>query len=214
MIDNKKTIFWNVDTQKDFMNEDGALYVEGAEGIKPTLAKLTQYAKENDIMVVNTADWHYENSEELSDTPDFVNTFPPHCMSNTEGVWYIDETKPVDDVNITFRWDAEDYSDKFINGIIESRIREIIITKDKFDVFSGNAYTDKITTAIKGNGFTDVIIYGVASNVCVDFAVKGLLNKGFNVTIIEDAIKGLPDIPSPLETWLHNGAKLTTFDQL
>jgi nicotinamidase/pyrazinamidase len=214
MINNKNTFFMNVDTQKDFMNEDGSLYVQGAEVIKPTLAKLTQYAKENNIKVVNTADWHYDDSEELSDEPDFINTFPPHCMANTDGVWYVEETTPVDDINITFRWDAKDYSEKFINGIMESKVREIIITKDKFDVFSGNPYTDRITNALKETGYTDVIVYGVATNVCVNCAVLGLLERGFNVTVVEDAIKELPDIPSPIESWIEKGATLTTFDQL
>ena len=27
--------------------------------------------------------------DEISDTPDFKNTFPPHCMANTEGVNFI-----------------------------------------------------------------------------------------------------------------------------
>lgn len=211
-MDNKKTIFWNVDTQKDFMNEDGSLYVQGAEGIKPTLKALTQYAKENGIKVINTADWHYEDSEELSETPDFINTFPNHCMANTPGVWYVDETAPVDGVNITFRWDAE-YSDKFLTESV-ARLREIIITKDKFDVFAGSPHTDKVTEVLKAEGYTDVVVYGVATNVCVNFAVVGLLERGFNVTVIEDGIKELPDIPSPVNEWVEKGAVLTTFDQL
>ena len=36
-----KTIFYDVDTQNDFMKEDGALYVPGAESIKENLEKLT-----------------------------------------------------------------------------------------------------------------------------------------------------------------------------
>ena len=62
---NKKIIFWNVDTQKDFMNPDGALYVEGAESIKPNLKKLTEFARENNIFVVNTADFHFPDDKEL-----------------------------------------------------------------------------------------------------------------------------------------------------
>ncbi len=212
MLNKDNTVFFNVDTQKDFMNEDGSLYVQGAEGIKPILRKLTNFAKENDIKVINTADWHYDDSKELSDDPDFINTFPPHCMSNTEGVWYIDETTPVDGVNITLRWDAE-YTDKFIQESV-ARLREIIITKDKFDVFSGSPHADKITDALKTEGYTDVIVYGVATNVCVDCAVVGLLERGFNVSVIEDGIKELPDIPSPVNEWVEKGARLIKFSEL
>lgn len=202
-MDNKKTIFWNTDTQKDFMDEDGSLYVQGAESIKPILAKLTKYAKENNIKVINTADWHYDDSEELSDTPDFINTFPPHCMSNTPGVWYVNETKPVDDINIVFRWDAE-YTHEFLNDSVV-RMRELIITKDKFDVFAGNPHTDKITNALKKEGYTDVVVYGVTSDICVSYAVKGLLDRGFNVHLIEDGIKALNDdnYQTLKENWLQ-----------
>jgi len=189
MIDKNKTILCNVDTQKDFMNEDGSLYVQGAEDIKPILRKITQFAKENDIKVINTADWHYEDSEELSETPDFVNTFPQHCMANTPGVWYVEETTPNDSTNITFRWDAE-YSDKFINERV-AKSREIIITKDTFDVFTGNKHTNRITTALKTEGFTDVVVYGVAGDVCVMCAVNGLLDRGFNVSLVDDGTKPL-----------------------
>ena len=209
---NSKTFFLNVDTQKDFMNRNGSLYVQGAEDIKPTLAKLTKYAKENNIKVINTADWHYEDSEELSDTPDFINTFPPHCMSNTSGAWYVDETKPVDDVSIIIKWDNK-YTDKFIKESTQ-RIREIVITKDKFDVFSGSVHTNKIIGALKEGGYTDVVIYGVAGNICVNFAVIGLLDRGFNVTVVEDAIKELPDIPSTVNEWIKKGAVMSTFDKI
>ena len=53
-----KIIFWNVDTQKDFMNKDGKLYVQGAEEIKSNLKRLTNLAKAYNITVVNTGDYH------------------------------------------------------------------------------------------------------------------------------------------------------------
>ena len=64
---NKKIIFWAVDCQKDFIEPPGALYVEGAETIKPNLKKLTEFAKENNIFVVNTADYHFPDDKELSE---------------------------------------------------------------------------------------------------------------------------------------------------
>ncbi len=73
-------LFWNVDTQVDFMKASGKLYVQDAETIEPVLAQLTSLAEKHNIIVVNSCDYHNENTLELSDTPDFVKTFPPHCM--------------------------------------------------------------------------------------------------------------------------------------
>ena len=49
-------IFWDVDTQHDFMDPDGKLYVKGAELIKPKLEQLTQYAHARGIQIVASSD--------------------------------------------------------------------------------------------------------------------------------------------------------------
>ena len=54
-----KKIFFNIDTQKDFMNKDGALYVPNAESIKDNLKKLTSFAVNNKIRIFNSMDTHY-----------------------------------------------------------------------------------------------------------------------------------------------------------
>ena len=93
-----RTIFWNVDTQYDFMRDDesfkGALAIPGARAIEGNLAKLTRLAEAKGIQVVNTADWHRKDSPELSNNPDFVNKFPSHCLQNTKGAEYIPATNP------------------------------------------------------------------------------------------------------------------------
>ncbi len=47
--DNNGLIFWNVDTQYDFMRPDGKLYVQDAEQIEPNLEYLTRLAAERNI---------------------------------------------------------------------------------------------------------------------------------------------------------------------
>jgi nicotinamidase-related amidase len=58
-MDLTKAVFWNTDTQYDFIDKDGKLSVENAESIKPNLKKLTDFARVNNIKVVNTMDWHF-----------------------------------------------------------------------------------------------------------------------------------------------------------
>ncbi|MCK5729537.1 MAG: isochorismatase family protein, partial [Draconibacterium sp.] len=133
-------LFWNVDTQKDFVLPSGKLYVQDAELLKPILGEITQFAKENSIRVINTADYHYSGSAELSSTPNFINTFPPHCMANTEGAEFIAETAPENPV--IFNWD-NDYRN-FIELLNAEKSRNIVIRKDAFDVFKGNLITESI----------------------------------------------------------------------
>lgn len=196
-----KIIFWNVDTQKDFMNPDGALYVEGAETIKPNLKKLTDFAKKKHIMVVNTCDVHLKDDEELSDNPDFINTFPPHCMFREEGSAFIEETNPEDSFSVI----------RYISPCKQKiwlDTRNIIIHKNKFDVFEGNPCTSKVLDLINPD---EVIVYGVATNVCVNCAVLGLANRGIRVHVVSDAIKELPKLPLKdiYDNWKRNYIVIT-----
>ncbi|PKQ61961.1 hypothetical protein BZG01_18310 [Labilibaculum manganireducens] len=203
----KDILFWNVDTQFDFMSASGKLYVPGAEQIQPTLKQITAFAKSNNIQVVNTADFHYANSKELSDTPDFVTSFPPHCMANTSGAEYMSETIPETPFSEVF-WNSK-YSEKDIRDFIINR--NIVIRKDAFDVFQGNENTNAVLELIAPK---KVFVYGVTTNVCVDFAVVGLAKRGISVYVIEDAIKELPNIPLPFSKWDQLKVKRITFAEI
>ena len=85
-------VFWDVDTQVDFIEPDGKLYVQGAETIRANLARLTDFAHAHGIRVIASSDCHALEDEELSDTPDFADTFPPHCLRGTPGQARIPET--------------------------------------------------------------------------------------------------------------------------
>lgn len=197
----KKILFWNVDTQVDFVEETGRLAVPKAVEIRPVLRRLTDFAKEKGIQVVNTADWHNESTKEISETPDFVNTFPKHCMEYTRGASYISETYPRTPF-VVLDW-SEAYDDDMIRQI--SSVQNIVVRKDMFDVFSGNPYTRKLVSYIAPSV---VYVYGLATNVCVDFAVMGLLARQIKVFVIEDGIKELPNIDSPVSKWVESGAIL------
>ena len=183
-----KVIFWNTDTQRDFMNPDGKLHVKSAELIKPKLKEITEFAEKNKITVVNTADCHNKNSKEISDKPDFKTTFPPHCMLlGGDGIDFIEETDPKKDFKGNYTMVC--YSDKGLHHSF-SRARNIIIYKDAFDVFEGNHLTNEVIDKLK----PDVaIVYGVATNICVNYAVLGLLERKVTPYIVRDAIKELPD---------------------
>lgn len=207
IMDLSNWLFWNVDTQIDFVYPRGKLYVEGAEDLRPQWKELTRLAKEKSIRVVNTADYHFPNSAELDPFPDFIATFPEHCMANSRGADYIRETDPEDP--IIFDWNKK----YLITPELFDRKshRNFIIRKDAFDVFLGNPFAD---TILKQLNPETVVVYGVATNVCVDAEVRSLSKRVKKIIVIEDAIKELPNIPLPFEIWKKKGVKLMTLEQL
>lgn len=206
-----KLLFWATDCQKDFMNKNGKLYVSGAEDIKDNLEILTELARKNNIKVINTQDWHTKTDKEISVNPDFKTTFPKHCMAGTNGAEFISETYPK---NFEGNYYIVNYYDTKLNLDKLHRSRNIIIFKDKFDVFEGNDLSEEVLDNINPN---IVIVYGVATNVCVDFAVQGLVSfRGYEVKVVVDAIQELPDtiVEDIYDVWEQKGVKLITMKEV
>jgi nicotinamidase/pyrazinamidase len=197
----RKILFWNVDTQKDFIEPDGKLYVAGAESIRENLSFLTKLAKRKHIQVVSTADYHFINSAEIDKNPDMVHTFPEHCMAGTTGAEFIKETDP--DEPLIFNWDQDYPMMKEMYDL--HKHRNIVIRKDDFDVFKGNRYSKTILELLNPE---KIVVYGVTTNVCVHFAVAGLVSKSRLVYVVEDAIKELPNIPLPFKAWENWNVRL------
>ncbi len=203
---------WIIDTQDDFMSNNekykGKLPIAGAEVIISNLEKLIQIARKKGIPIIQTGDLHTSESKELSATPDYVNTFPEHCLQYTRGAEFIPATK-LNHPKII------DWRDKSINLEEISEEKEIIIYKDEFDVFSGNPYTDEIVNALKKSHKMDyAIVSGVATDFCVHYAVMGLLKRGVIVYVPLDATKPISDSSSNYREWQKRGAQLTTTKQI
>jgi len=80
-------IFYDVDTQNDFMLSTGGLYVPDAENIIGKIAVLTNYARQNNIPVFGSIDAHAENDSEFK-------VFPRHCVVGTLGQEKVIPAKP------------------------------------------------------------------------------------------------------------------------
>ena len=198
-------IFWDVDTQNDFMNPDGKLYVYGAEKIKENLEKLTQFARIQNIRILGSVDYHtLEDAEIAKDEPDYINTFPPHCLQTDAGHEKIIETRS----EMALWIDSKKYSEKELMEIIETK-GPIFFRKQKFDVFS-NPNVNKILGYINPE---KIIIYGVAADICVKHAIEGLLKADkYNLYLVIDAIEGLDEQNTTklIEDWISKGVTTIT----
>ncbi len=165
-----KTVFFDIDTQFDFVYPVGALSVPGAERIVPAVARLNRFAAANGIPVVSTADAHFE------DDPEFA-TWPPHCIAGTMGQRKPEATLLEKRVVIPNR-EAE---------VDLSGAQQIILEKRHVDVFQ----TRTIHGVLERLNADRFVVYGVVTEICVLRAALGLLKTGKPVAVVTDAIETL-----------------------
>lgn len=72
-----------VDVQPTFC-EGGALAVEGGNAVAEAIAAYAADHREEYDVVVTTQDWHIDPGDHFSDTPDYVDTWPPHGVAGTD----------------------------------------------------------------------------------------------------------------------------------
>jgi nicotinamidase/pyrazinamidase len=182
------TIFWDVDTQFDFMQPKGKLYVPGAEMIIPNVSDVRRFALEGGYSIVADIDWHSHDNAEISDEPDFKETFPPHCMAGEPGG---ERVGFLGDVPIEYI-DIDEMDDEAIQTLIRTEQYHIVIRKNSLDVFD-NPNTDKLVKLIEPK---KVIVFGVALDFCVYYVVRGLSKySNIRLCVLKDAVKGLDARP-------------------
>ncbi len=205
----REIIFWDVDTQYDFMMKDGKLYVPNAEEIIPNLKKLYDYARKNEIQIMGSADYHTLQDEEISDNPDYLNTFPPHCLQDTPGWERIEETKPLNPLWI----DSKEYPKEDLERMLKEHTGEIIFRKQKFDVFS-NPNVDTVLEIINPK---EIVVFGVALDVCDAYAIEGFLKRGrYKIYLVEDAAKPIYEDRGRqlIEKWRGEGVEIVKTDDI
>jgi nicotinamidase/pyrazinamidase len=191
-------IFWDVDTQYDFMFSDGKLYVPGAEEILPQLARLTRHAHVHGIRVIASVDHHSLSDPEISSQPDFDDTYPPHCLSGTPGAAKVDATRSNDPLYVDQA--PIDVAATLAHG------GDIVIRKQRFDVFS-NPNTEPLVAALAPD---EIVVYGVAQDVCNRYAIEGLLARGYRVTAVRDAMRPIraEEGARLLAEWAERGVRV------
>ena len=165
-------IFWDVDTQKDFLLPGGRLYVPGAEKIIPKLRELSACAAERRITIIASACAHQLGDAELQ-------RFGEHCMAGTPGQEKVPETLLPNCFTVPNR-DVELPDLK--------SFQQIAIEKQHFDVFT-NPNTDRVLGQF-GRGLL-IVLYGVTTDICVAHAANALLDRGHRVELVSDAVAAL-----------------------
>ena len=199
----KHVVFWDVDTQVDFMLPGGKLYVPGAERIIPNLRRLVDTARQGRVLLVSSADAHLPDDEEFKD-------FPPHCVQGTPGQKKIPETLTRSPVVVPNVPDAC-LPEGFAAG------QQVLIEKRKLDVFTNPNIRGVLERVVRSAAPVrpEFVVFGVVTEYCVACAASGLLERGHRVAIVTDAIETLDPAAGhrTLDELVSRGACLITTEE-
>jgi nicotinamidase/pyrazinamidase len=195
----RKFIFWDVDTQADFVFPGGKLYVPSAEKLLPNFALLVGAAREGRVFLVSSGDAHTPEDPELRQ-------WPPHCMRGTAGAAIVPETLTKHFFVVPNRPAASLPADI-------GRYQQAILEKQTLNVFDNpntNALLGRLAELTDADA--EFVVFGVVTEYCVNFAAKGLLERGRRVAVVTDAIEALKpeDGRRTLDQLTALGARLIT----
>jgi nicotinamidase/pyrazinamidase len=194
-------IFWEVDVQADFMLPGGKLYVPGAEKLLPNIRRLTDAARQGKVFLVSHGCFH------TPDDPEFK-IFPPHCVKGTAGAELVSEALTDKVARIPNVPDAKLPEDL-------TKFQQILLEKQTLNIFESR-HADALVRQLRQLGNqAEFVVFGVVTEYCVNFAAKGLLDRGRRVAVVQDAIETLKpeDGQKTIAELERLGAKLTTTDQ-
>ncbi len=190
-----KTVFFDVDTQIDFLYPAGALYVPGAETVVERVAALNRFAASHGLTAISTVDAHTE------DDPEFK-LWPHHCVAGTAG-----QQKPAGTLLEKRVTVPNAPCEPALDGV-----QQILLEKQTLDCFSNvnfPALLDRL-------GAERYVVYGVVTEICVELAAFGLLKTGKRVELVTDAVRCLngDKAAKTLAEFTARGGVLTTVAQV
>jgi nicotinamidase/pyrazinamidase len=175
-----------VDVQNDFC-EGGTLAVAGGADIAAAIS--ARLAEGGYDLAVATRDHHVDPGAHFSETPDFVDSWPPHCVVGTGG----EELHP---------------------ALERSRLDAVFDKGEYTSAYSGFEDNDPDGTALgvwlRQRDVTDVELVGIATDHCVRATALDAAAEGFATTVRLDLTAGVarPTTARAVEQLREAGVRL------
>lgn len=160
-----------VDVQNDF-TEGGALGCEGGAAVAGRISKyLATHAGDYETIIASR-DWHDADNDNgghfaTDGPPDFVTTWPVHCVAGTKGA---------------------DYHPDFVTTTVHHHVKkgQGVPSYSLFEGATDNGET--VATLLHKHGITSVDVVGIATDYCVLASAKDALEVGQEVRVLTDLI--------------------------
>lgn len=184
-----------VDVQNDFM-PDGPLPVPAGDSVVPVLNRYIKLFKTIDSPIYATRDWHPEVTIHFKK---YGGLWPEHCIQGTRGAEFHPDLKLPEDTEIITEGD-----DPQSQG---------------YSAFEGsNAQGISFEDSLREKGIKQLFIGGIATDYCVKSTVLDAIDKGFRVTLLMDAIRGVnldpEDSRRAIAAMIRAGARMGNYKDI
>jgi nicotinamidase/pyrazinamidase len=180
-----------VDVQNDF-TEGGALAVAGGDAVASGVSDHLAAHEGQYAVIIASRDWHDpdgDNGGHFSATPDYVDSWPAHCVAGSEGAAY-------DPMLVT---DAITHHVRKGQGV------------PAYSMFEGTAEDGStVGEILSAHGVTDADVVGIATDHCVRASALDAIAHGVHVRILTDLVTGVgaDSSEAALAELAHAGAEL------
>ncbi|MET7518838.1 isochorismatase family protein [Streptomyces sp. NPDC005480] len=162
-----------VDVQNDFC-EGGSLAVAGGADVAAAVTELIGQAPAGYRHVVATRDHHIAPGDHFSESPDYVHSWPPHCVAGTEGIGFHPNFAPV-----------------VASGAIDAVFDKgaYAAAYSGFEGLDENAVS--LADWLRARGITEVDVVGIATDHCVRATALDAVREGFRAQVLLDLTAGV-----------------------
>ncbi|ALV45890.1 nicotinamidase [Arthrobacter alpinus] len=180
-----------VDVQNDFC-EGGSLAVTGGADLASEISELLENATDFDF-VVATQDWHVDPGSHFSETPDFVKSWPVHCVAGSKGA-ALHRNLDTEDIDAYFRKGKFDAAYSGFDGLLAPE-DEVAVGEREANQAADEDAEDPVTLDewLRENDVEDVVVVGIATEHCVRATALDAVNAGYNTTVLRDYVAGIND---------------------
>lgn len=176
-----------VDVQNDFC-PGGSLAVPEGDKVLPALNKQAERFGKAGRPVIASRDWHPVNTTHFQ-------TWPPHCVQEQPGARFHPELRlPVGTIVVS---------------------KGMGTSEDGYSAFQARDDSGRsLADILRGRGVRRLRVGGLATDYCVRATVLDALRQGFEVTVLENGIRGVElrtgDSARAIADMREAGARFTT----
>ncbi|CAN7409473.1 isochorismatase family protein [Arthrobacter sp. LjRoot78] len=190
-----------VDVQNDFC-EGGSLAVKGGADVAGAISEYVDAHHGQFDHIVATQDWHIEPGAHFAESPDFIDSWPPHCVAGTRGA----ELHPDLDteyIQAFFRKGQFTAAYSGFEGILAPE--DAVPTGDRkpgalplpedAEPFTASSFADEdaigLDDWLQSHDVEDVVIVGIATDYCVMATALDAVQAGYSVTVVRNLTAGI-----------------------